>query len=184
VGSQTPYQPHKLIVGLLYANDCDHDTALGVVEQAFGSIDARTEPMPFRFTDYYDDEMRGRPMRMIVSIDTLVDPSDLARMKVIGNRLEAERSRTDGSRRLNLDPGLLSLSRLILATTKPSAHRIAIGEGIFAELTLLYRHGRYEPFEWTYPDFRSDVYHEWLLGVRGRYHDQLREIDPDRAWRL
>ena len=59
---------------------------------------------------------------------------------------------------MNLDPGCLSAGKVVLATTKNQQHRIYLGSGIYAEVALRYRDGRWQPWEWTYPDYRSPEY--------------------------
>lgn len=180
----TAYPPHKLILALLYAGTWELDGVCLAVEGRFGALDSSSRQMSFIHTHYYDAEM-GTPIhRALVSVRELVDPASLAALKREANRLETMHRRPDGGRTINVDPGLLSLSRVILATTKQSAHRVAIGLGVYAEVTLLYRKGRFHPFEWTYPDFRSGIYDSWLAEVRHGYHEQLKAIDPGRSWRL
>jgi hypothetical protein len=72
----------------------------------------------------------------------------------------------DHKRRVNLDPGLLSLYNLVLASTKSFAHRIYLRDGIYAEVTLLYQAGKFSPLAWTYPDYQTDVCQEFLLRCR------------------
>ena len=48
-----------------------------------------------------------------------------------------------GRRRVNIDPGLLNLSRIVLPTTKDYSHRVYLGRGIFAEVPLVYREGAF-----------------------------------------
>ena len=184
MGYPVDYQPHKLIVAVLVSPDADAASVLPLVEQHFGKADDQLPARPFTFSSYYDAEMGSPLSRTIFSVGPLVDPSRLASFKDASNRLERETARPDGTRALNLDPGLLSLSRVILATTKASAHRIPLTGGLHAEITLLFRRGRYAPLEWTYPDFQSDEFVRWLGAVRRRYHEQLKRIDPERAWRL
>ena len=184
MGEVTAFQPHKLIIPALAASDYAEDALRSLVAKRFGEIEHRSEPIPFDFTRYYEAELGPGLYRVLFSIRELVDPSDLAQLKERANEIERETARAEGRRSINLDPGLLSLSRVILATTKASGHRIPLKSGIHAEITLIFRHGRYEPLDWTYPDFRSDRYQRWLLEVRDTYHRQLREIDSARAWRL
>ena len=184
VGSERSYQPHKLIIPALFTSQTKSGEMDRLVADLFGSIDSRSEQIDFTFTHYYDEELGVPIFRILYSIEDLVNPAELARFKHMSNSLEEQTARPDGRRTVNLDPGLLSLSRLILATTKSSAHRIPIGTNLHAEITLLFQHGGYRSLEWTYPDFRSDAYHDWLLSVRHRYHEQLREIDPEVNWRL
>ena len=72
-------------------------------------------------------------------------------------------------RRVNIDPGYISDSKLILTTTKDYFHRIYLGHGIYAEVTLRWRKGGFEPFEWTYPDYRSKEYIKILNTIRNNY---------------
>jgi hypothetical protein len=71
---------------------------------------------------------------------------------------------------VNIDPGYITPAKLVLASTKDHAHRIYLRDGIFAEVTLVYRQRKWQPLEWTYPDYRRDDYQqfftecrEWLL---------------------
>ena len=184
VGNLAPFQPHKLIIPALASVDVCPEDLHSTVTALFGPLDARSDPIPFTFTRYYDQELGPPIRRVFFSARELVDPALLPQLKEEANARERETARPDGRRTINLDPGLLSLSRVILATTKASGHRIPLRDGIHAEVTLLFRHGAYEPLEWTYPDFRGVAYREWLLSVREIYHGQLRAIDPDRNWRL
>jgi hypothetical protein len=185
-----PFQPHKLFVAALFSGAHQPDAVRALVERTFGPTDRELPAHPFTFSRYYDEEMGGGLHRALFSIRELVDPAELAAFKARSNEVELqtstapETSTAPRSRTLNLDPGLLSLSRVILATTKPSAPRVPLRDGFHAEITLLYRKGRYRPFEWTYPDFQSEPFVEWLADVRTVYHEQLRAIDPNRAWRL
>ena len=82
-------------------------------------------------------------------------------------------------RRVNLDPGYVSLSKMVLATTKDYSHRIYLGQGIYAEVTLHYRHGAFHPWEWTYPDYASQRYLDIFGHIRDIYVAQLRSKQTD-----
>ncbi len=188
MGEPIAYQPHKLFIAVLYAPDRSYESVHRLIIRHFGRVDATLAPQPFRFSSYYDAEMGPGLQRTLFSIEALVDPSTLASLKDAANRVEEATATGDGDapfrRTVNLDPGLLSLSRVILATTKASAHRIPLSNGLYAEITLLFRRGAYSAMEWTYPDYRSDAFREWLAGVRRIYHEQLRRIDRSYPWRL
>jgi hypothetical protein len=143
-----------------------------VLVERWGRIDCYSDPIPFTFTHYYDEEMGGPITRRFAAFEPLVDPSCLCRVKKETNSLE-DRFREGGTRRVNLDPGLMALSRFALATTKESAHRLPLSDGIYAEITLLYSRGGFHPLEWTYPDFCSPAYLAVLNAIRARYKEQL-----------
>jgi hypothetical protein len=171
MGSAAPFTPEKLVMGILSSRGSGGDVESLLVEQ-WGPIDYRSTPFPFTFTDYYDAEMGGPILRSFVSFSPLVDPSRLARIKRETNAIE-DRFRDGGRRTVNLDPGLMALSRFSLATTKESAHRIPLEAGIYAEITLLYARKSFRPLDWTYPDYRSDRYIRLLNDIRVIYKAQL-----------
>jgi hypothetical protein len=76
---------------------------------------------------------------------------------------------------MNLDPGYIAPSKLVLASTKDYSHRIHLSDGIYAEVTLLYSRGRWKELEWTYPDYRTVAYHDFFTRVRTRLAEQRRE---------
>jgi hypothetical protein len=65
---------------------------------------------------------------------------------------------------------------MVLATTKDYSHRIYLGQGIYAEVTLRYRRGAFHPWEWTYPDYGSPRYLEIFAHIRDIYAGQLRDV--------
>jgi hypothetical protein len=69
-------------------------------------------------------------------------------------------------RPLNLDPGYITLAKLVLASTKDHAHRIYLSQGIYAEITLNYRAGSWQPLPWTYPDYRRSDFQEFFTNCR------------------
>ncbi len=173
MGSPRAFAPEKLVVAVLACEGEGGQALLERLERRFGPSDWTSPQLPFTYTRYYDREMGGPISRCFLSFRELVDPQRLAGIKLETNRLEAELSR-EGRRRVNLDPGLLSLSRFVLASTKPSAHRIALAEGIHAEVTLIFERGGFRPLEWTYPDYRSPEYLEILNRIRALLKAQLR----------
>lgn len=146
----------KLICGIL-----SHQEDIGKAEERlckeFGEIDCRFSPVPFTHTDYYNDEMGEGVLRSWVSFRGFVDQESLSDVKLLTNRIEEEFARPNGTRTVNLDPGLIDESKLILASTKNYAHRIYIGKGIYAEITLTFRQGSFQTIPWTYPDYAEHV---------------------------
>ena len=72
-------------------------------------------------------------------------------------------------------PTILKLnSSNSLATTKDQAHRIYLRDGIFAEVTLRFQDKAFEPWPWTYADYRQPGVLAFLQEAREFYHDRLR----------
>jgi hypothetical protein len=131
----------------------------------------------FDSTDYYELEMGEGLRRQFVSFEKLIDPGELAQQKLLSNELERgicyECGLPPDQRRVNLDPGYLSLSKLVLATTKDYSHRLYLRDGIYAESTLHYEDGRWMGWPWTYPDYAGGQYHEFFGQVRELYKAKL-----------
>jgi len=81
------------------------------------------------------------------------------------------------TRPLNLDPGYLTEAKLVLASTKDHAHRIYLGRGIYAEVTLHYQNGRWQSHDWTYPDFQRPDYHLFFSQCRDFFRRRGTESD-------
>jgi hypothetical protein len=173
MGNAADFTPEKLVIAVLASPAADREALRTRLEERWGPADYTSPTLPFTFTRYYDEEM-GTPIeRFFLSFERLVDPSGLPGIKRATNAIE-DHFRAQGRRKVNLDPGLLSLPRFVLATTKENAHRIPLQEGIFAELTLLFGKEGFGPLPWTYPDYRTEAYLSILNGVRARYKAQVR----------
>lgn len=175
MGTVKPFCREKLIIGVLFSAEYLRDQLLYRLNSVFGKSDFVSANIDFRSTHYYDEEIGTPIKRFFVSFMSLRSPASLASVKQITNGIEEDLS-CDGKRKVNLDPGFLSLSRFVLASTKESAHRIPLREGIYAEVTLMYERGAFRPLAWTYPDYRTDEYLAILKRVRELYKQQL-QID-------
>jgi len=169
--------PVKLIIGILAADrQCLH-AAIEAIEAKFGKVDLVSDVWPFDKTDYYKDETSKHILRQFVSIERLIDPAKLAKIKHTTNKLEqklAAKSALPLPRPVNLDPGIIEPSKLILATTKNYSHRIYIGKKMYAEVTLIFDKGCWQPFNYTYPDYRQQCYFDFFGKVRKRLLEQLK----------
>jgi hypothetical protein len=166
-------RPVKLICGLLAAAPVWLERGREALSGRFGEIDAGSEPVSFAFTDYYRDEMGASILRQFISFRRLASPEDLAGIKRATNEMESRMSES-GKRQVNLDPGYLDLSKLILATTKDATYRVYLGQGIHAQPTLFFRDGSFRPWEWTYPDYREESAIGFFNRVRSGYRAVLR----------
>jgi hypothetical protein len=178
MGSASAFQPARLVVGVLSSPSSAFCSLLeSELERRFGPAEAVGADLEFAWSGYYDEEMGGRPRRSFLSFAELVDPGELAAIKAFTNSLE--RAYMVGGRRgFNLDPGLLSLSRFVLATTKDRPQRIALSGGIYADLTLVYERGDYRPLPWTYPDWASEEYRGRLRMLRRGLKAELHSPGP------
>lgn len=167
------FRPECLIVGILSTDDRLRTISMAKMEELFGRCSAEYGPFPFTYTHYYDEEMGGPIERWYCLFDQLQDPAQLSDLKHATIRIEDD-LRVEGRRRINLDPGLLSLNRFLLASTKDRGHRIPLQSGIFGEVTLVFVHGEYRELSWTYADYRTETCRKLLADIRTAYQSRLK----------
>ncbi len=168
--------PVQLFCALLLAPPVTLEEVEAVLIQTYGPIVLRSLPIPFTQTRYYAREMGPDLTRQYLAFAPLVDMATLAAVKHITNHLETGWATLHGQRRVNIDPGYLDLAKVVLASTKDHSHRLYVGDGIFAEITLRYRQRAFQPWEWTYPDYRVETTLVFFQQLRALYHAQLRTI--------
>lgn len=166
----TPIQvePVRLLVACLSSPGAPLAETRRALEDAHGRVEAESADWPFDVTDYYAAEMGGPLARRFWSFEALVPPESLVHVKHHAATLE-DRLRAGGKRRVNLDPLYLDHHKVVLASFKEAGHKLYVGCGVWADLTLRFHKGRWQPFEWTFPDFRDGRYDEFLTAVRRRY---------------
>jgi hypothetical protein len=169
----------KLVVGLLGQDDAYLAGAREILKAEFGEEEEILPPLPFTWTSYYERELGSSPLRSFLSYADCIPRESLVDIKRFTNSLEADLA-IGGSRCVNIDPGYLTLGQFFLATTKDQRHRVYVRDGIFVEPTLFFQDGKFHPFEWTYPDYRSPEYLQYFGAVRSRLASQLRNAGPAR----
>jgi hypothetical protein len=184
MGAPTPPPPVKLLVALLSADPALFTTVAEQLQRDYGPIDLVSDTLPWRSTNYYQAEMGDNLLRQFLSFASLIPPDALAHIKLDTNARELMlSSATDASspRRINLDPGYLDANKLVLASTKGQGHRLYLSQGIYAEVTLLYHHKAFQPFLYTYEDYRWPETLAFLGQVRKRYVEQRRSLSRRAA---
>ena len=147
-------------------------------EATRGMVALQSELFDHRETNYYDATMGTELKKTFFAFDRLVDPADLVEWKETSNQWEVDYQRLGQHaepRPLNLDPGYLTEAKLILASTKDRDHRIYLSRGIYAENTLFFHHGAWQPRPWTYPDYRRADYHQFFVRCRENLRQRYME---------
>ena len=166
-------EPVKLISSMFSSDGDLLAEVLGELSGKYGRADFISEFIPFDYTDYYAGEMGQTLIRRFVSFESLVRPDSLPAIKIFTNGIE-ERFLSDGKRMVNIDPGYISMYHLILATGKGYAHRPYLGDGIYADLTLIYKNRTFQTLEWTYPDYAGKAAMGMFNMIREKYLIQLK----------
>jgi hypothetical protein len=172
-----PAQPAKLIIGIFLREKGLFPEVAGRMEDCFGLLDVVSAWMPFDYTPYYREEMGAPLFRRMTAFKRLIAQERLPDIKLATNGLEAQYS-ANGRRQVNIDPGYVLRERVVLATGKNFSHRIYLRDGIYADLTLVYRQGDFRRLPWTYPDYADRTLRRFLCSVRDRYAFELRQTTP------
>lgn len=156
----------KLIAGMLSGDVLLFKEAKALLKRALRNrVDCESAIFDFTQTDYYRAEMGPNLKRQFLAFSGSVGLDKIWRVKIATNSIEKKFSRS-GKRAVNIDPGYVDLSKVVLFSTKDYSHRIYLGEGIFAENTLYYRDGAFHPWPWTYPDYKTPEYLDFFARVR------------------
>jgi len=166
-------QHRKLIVGFIYKDEKDLKRVELILSRRYGPVDHRSPELSFTYTKYYEDEMGSNLKRRFVSFGRLLLTDRCWRVKLFTNRIESRFS-AKGKRVINIDPGYITLGKLVLFTTKDYTHRLYLGDGIFGESTLQFKDGSFRAWEHTYPDYRTEEYIIYFNTVRDIYQKQLK----------
>jgi len=173
VGQVRHPDPALLFIGTLYCNKSAEHHAYELLEKNFGEILLTSPATPWDHSTYYQDEIGYPLLRQFHFFKTLIDPARLADIKLKTNGIEDILS-LGGKRRINLDPGYLTLYNIVLASTKNYSHRIYLGKGIFGEVTLIYKGETYHPHLFTYRDYQDKMWIELFVNAREMLKKMLR----------
>jgi len=146
-----------LFVGTLYSSADIFSPVSFKLRESFGSILFESPPLPWNYTDYYGEEIGPPVFRRFTFFGRNVDASSVVDAKLRTMSLEADFSE-GGRRQINIDPGYMTLAKVVLASRKNYSHRIYLGRGIFGEVELFHKDGKYNPLPYTYPDYRDETF--------------------------
>lgn len=157
MGSPTPPEKALLFTGTLFSNEDYYTKARQSLERIFGEIVMETPAIRWEFSAYYKDEL-GEPIyRRFIFFKNLIEQENLSTIKLTTNEIEKSLS-SDGKRNINLDPGYMTPAKIVLASTKDYSHRIYLKDGIYAEVTLIFKKGQFIPHINTYKDYQDEKY--------------------------
>lgn len=176
-------KPVKLVISMFTSGNKIFEVYQKLLIKKFGEVDIESNTQIFNYTDYYEDEFGQNLMQKLLSFSTLIRPEELVEIKTITNDLEKNNITKDINsdineykRIINIDPGYISLDKFILASTKNGPSRIYLNQGIYAEITLRFIRKSFVPCEYTYPNYKTSEYMNFLISVRQKYKLQLKEF--------
>jgi hypothetical protein len=147
----------KLFIAVLASPTIDKEYVSALLSEVFGSTDYQGSSHSFDVTTYYDEEMGTGLSRYILGFRGPHYADILVGAKLACVQLE-KGSAVDSKRTINLDVGYLDHNKIVLASTKEAGQKLYLDSGIYADFVARYGHGRYNPFEWSFPDFKDGRY--------------------------
>jgi len=172
----TEPEPVKLFAGILYADEAPLEKVANLLVKKFGKIDYKSPEFEFTISDYYKEEMGWPIFRKFISFLELINPKELAQIKIKTNQIEEDLA-VAGNRKVNLDPGYMDYNKVVLASAKFNAQKIYLDLGIYADPTLWYEKGKFEPYPFAFPDFKTNLYENAFLHIRALYKGQARKFN-------
>lgn len=173
MGSEGKPLKTKLFMAIMFQPVVTIREIIENLQSMFGPVESSHGPVGFSFTKYYEGEMGSGLLKTYLVFAVPIERGELPGIKVFTNGLE-RKYLADGRRTVNLDPGYIAQDKLVLATTKDFYHRLYLGEGIYGEVTLHFRKGRFRYFSWTYPDYNDPPFLKFLTKARAKLVKELR----------
>lgn len=168
-----------LFCGVLCSQGINVEDILKECTCLWGEICLLTKPQPFAHTSYYNAEMGDAILRFFIGFQDSIAEEELIAIKQQAICLEAKYAGLSG-RRVNLDPGYLTPAKVVLASTKDFSHRIYLGSGIHAEITLLFSGGAFKTLPWTYPDYAAGEGLNFLTRCRAELKERISKQNHER----
>ncbi|HMK48742.1 MAG TPA: DUF4416 family protein [Thermodesulfovibrionales bacterium] len=158
-----------LFLGSLYKDPLIFDESVRILGEQFGKIFLISPAVPWDHSSHYRDELGWPILRQFLFFEGIIDTGSLPDFKLKTIQIEDALS-SGGKRRINLDPGYITLAKVVLASTKNYSHRIYMGKGIYAEVTLIYRTSEqtYTPHLFTYTDYQDRTNIDLFIEARNR----------------
>jgi hypothetical protein len=172
VGNINPPPPVKLFCRLLFTPQGLLEEAKARLLDAYGPVDVQSKPAPLGASNDVAQEMGPDLERYFVAFFDLIDPSELASVKVVTAQLE-DRLAVGGLRTVAIDPGYVARDQLMVATLKEAPHRTYLGRGVYAELAYIWRPDGFVPLEWTHSDYLEPDQRAFFSTLHTRYLEQL-----------
>lgn len=168
----------QFFMGVLYSPQTNLEELAQILKESFGTLESPSQVFSFHQTDYYTHEMGQNLSRIFFALEKLIHPSELPKLKKHSIQIENAFYKKNGKRSVNLDPGYLDSVKIILASTKKGGHKISLTKDIYADMVLDFYKGNFRFFEWSFPDFKSDIYWGYFLELRRNFLNKVKTSPP------
>ena len=176
MSSLTKPLPVLFFTSFLYHHEMhNQDSLTSVWSERFGEPIIFKHPF-FPMANYYSREMGDSKLLERFFLFSIVPAKRelLVDHKLWADQFEKKYS-SDGKREVNLDPGYVSLENVVLATGKNYSHRVFLQQGVFAELTLIFKQPSFVATPWCYPDYAHPEVIEFFNWYRQFLHLKVKD---------
>jgi hypothetical protein len=167
----------KPFFAISVASQQRHKSCERRLSETFGDLHLCSPLFDFSFySRYYDEELGGQVWKYFIALQELLPADRIVEIKLAVEEIQTEFAEVREGRKkriVNIDPGYLNGWQVILSTVKNHSHRLYLGQGVYCEMTLIYRKGAFQPLPWTFPDYTSPLAIEYFSKLRMEYRRQL-----------
>lgn len=162
---------------LMFPDEELYEKSMQLLQDRFGEILGLGEIFNVTdFTNYYVKEFGENLKKQFIVFKERQSLETLYKSKIWSNEIEVTIKEPENNKRfVNIDPGYLEASKFVLYSSKDFSHRLYQGEGIFAEVTMLFMHGKFHKMGWTYEDYWFEQNRSFLKKMRTEILKMTRE---------
>ncbi|MHC4608049.1 MAG: DUF4416 family protein [Planctomycetota bacterium] len=174
------HEPVKLFFSVLTGFPSLMADLRGRLEKKWGPIDVESPLFPH--PHLVGEEMGADVARKLCTFRRLIDPATLPGIRIwaAAEEKRAAKSRKyDAKRPLDLDPGYVTPYQVVLSSARSLSHRIALGRGVYGEVTLRWRSTVFGAMEWTPNEYRTREVADFFVEARRALGEQIARNEPD-----
>lgn len=155
----------RLFFGIMFSDRGMLNNAVRDLTGLYGAATDESQEYGFdRFTSYYEKEMGKGLLKKLIVFNSRIGDSDLARIKNEAARIENAYS-VRGRRKVNIDPGYISESKVVLASLKGRDFKKSLGNGVYAHEIFRAEKGILKPYFHTFKDYLEKDIISFLQGL-------------------
>lgn len=145
----------KLFCGVMYSDFEVYKKVIKDLCKEFGQIQQERNEFDFTFTKYYEKEFGNNLKKRFIAFKEQIDIEVLPEIKLF--TVEIENSlREQGRRLINIDPGYITHTKVVVASTKELPHRIYLKKEIFGDLQMILSKNKVITFRHTFADYQAN----------------------------
>ncbi|MCK5283214.1 MAG: DUF4416 family protein [Nanoarchaeota archaeon] len=155
----------SLLFAIMYPNQKLLNNSISILEKEFGKIKAKSPEYDFNFTNYYEKEFGKNLKKIILVFEKTIEKNDLIEIREKTAEIEQKLSKNK-KRTVNIDPGYISKTELVLATKKQRSFKEYLGNYIYAHKVLEFKDKEIITFWHTFADYKTKLIKNFILSSK------------------